>query len=60
MLQGATRLENSPFMLVFGVATGGVGLVAIGIFAAVAGYGGGKAGEWAGKKTAETVNSVMD
>ena len=59
MLQGATRLENSPFMLVFGVATGGVGLVAIGIFAAVAGYGGGKAGEILGRKVAETINSDM-
>ena len=46
-------------MLVFGVATGGVGLVAIGIFAAVAGYGGGKAGEILGRKVAETINSDL-
>ena len=46
-------------VMVFGVATGGVGLVAIGIFAAVAGYGGGKAGEILGRKVAETINSDM-
>ena len=44
--------------LVFGVATGGVGLVLIGVAAAAAGYYGGKAGEKLGQLGAETINDM--
>lgn len=44
--------------LIAGVATGGVGLVVIGVAAAVGGYAAGKGGEWVGEKIANGVNQV--
>lgn len=45
--------------LVFGVVTGGVGLVVVGVAAAAAAYGAGRAGEWGGEKVANHVNSLV-
>lgn len=44
--------------LLFGVATGGVGLVVIGVAAAGAGYWGGEVGKWGGEKVAQQFNEL--
>jgi hypothetical protein len=45
--------------LVLGVVTGGVGLVVVGVAAAAAAYGAGRAGEWGGEKVANQVNRLV-
>ncbi len=44
--------------LLFGVATGGVGLVVIGVAAAGAGYWVGEVGKWGGEKVAQQFNEL--
>ena len=46
-------------LLVFGIATGGVGLVVIGAAAAVAGYGAGEVGKAAGEWSANKINEQI-
>lgn len=56
---GAGAGAGLAITLIFGVATGGVGLVVIGVAAAAAGYFGGKAGGKIGQAGAETLNNVV-
>lgn len=45
--------------LVIGVATGGVGLVVIGVAVAASSYAGGKAGEWGGEQIVRKLNNLI-
>jgi len=45
-------------LLLFGVATGGVGLVVIGVATVGAGYLGGEVGKWGGEKVAQQFNEL--
>jgi hypothetical protein len=49
-------VAGTAIVAIFGVATGGLGLIVVGIAVAAVGYGTGKAGESLGEFTAEKIN----
>jgi hypothetical protein len=57
-LAGETATYGARALLgIFGVGTGGVGFVLVGIAVLTAGYYGGKGGEWIGQEGAEMTNN---